>query len=107
MRAPAVPEVPGMRTHYAGTLRATDIGAEVAVCGWVAHRRDHGGKVFIDLRDREGLLQIVLDPKEPGCTDAHRLRSEWVIRVEGIVRHWPEGMVNPKEATGEIEIGAA
>jgi aspartyl-tRNA synthetase len=95
-----------MRTHYAGSLRAGDIGAEVAVCGWVAHRRDHGGKVFIDLRDREGLLQLVLDPKMDGCTDAHRLRSEWVIRVEGTVRPRPEGMVNPKEPTGEIEIGA-
>ncbi len=95
-----------MRTHYAGSLRTTDEGTEVAVCGWVAHRRDHGGKVFIDLRDREGILQIVLDPKLPGCSDAHRLRSEWVIRVEGTVRPRPEGMVNPKEATGEIEVGA-
>jgi aspartyl-tRNA synthetase len=95
-----------MRTHYAGTLRASDEGTEVALCGWVAHRRDHGGVVFIDLRDREGIVQVVLDPGSPGCAEAHRLRSEYVIRVEGTVRRRPEGMVNSKEATGEIEIGA-
>ena len=95
-----------MRTHYAGSLRASDEGAEVALCGWVAHRRDHGGVVFIDLRDREGIVQVVLDPASPGCAEARRLRSEYVIRVEGAVRHRPEGMVNPKEATGEIEVGA-
>jgi aspartyl-tRNA synthetase len=95
-----------MRSHYAGSLRASDDGTEVALCGWVAHRRDHGGVVFIDLRDREGIVQVVLDPGAPGCAEAHRLRSEYVIRVEGTVRRRPEGMVNPKEATGEIEIGA-
>jgi aspartyl-tRNA synthetase len=95
-----------MRTHYAGSLRADDEGAEVALCGWVAHRRDHGGVVFIDLRDREGIVQVVLDPGSPGCAEAHRLRSEYVIRVEGTVRHRPPGMVNAKEATGEIEVGA-
>jgi len=94
-----------MRTHYAGSLRAGDEGTEVALCGWVAHRRDHGGVVFIDLRDREGIVQVVLDPGSPGCADAHRLRAEYVIRVEGTVRHRPEGMVNPKEPTGEIEVG--
>jgi aspartyl-tRNA synthetase len=94
-----------MRTHYAGSLRASEEGAEVALCGWVAHRRDHGGVVFIDLRDREGIVQVVLDPGSPGCAEAHRLRSEYVIRVEGTVRRRPEGMANPKEATGEIEVG--
>jgi len=94
-----------MRTHYAGSLRASDEGTEVALCGWVAHRRDHGGVVFIDLRDREGIVQVVLDPGSPGCAEAHRLRSEYVIRVEGTVRRRPEGMVNPKEPTGEIEVG--
>ena len=94
-----------MRTHYAGILRASDIGNEVALCGWVAHRRDHGGVVFIDLRDREGIAQVVLDPASPGCAGAHRLRSEYVIRVEGTVRPRPEGTVNPSMATGEIEIG--
>jgi len=95
-----------MRTHYAGTLRASDEGTEVAVCGWVAHRRDHGGVVFIDLRDREGVVQVVLDPSTPGCADAHHLRSEWVIRVEGRVRPRPEGTVNPTLPTGEIEVAA-
>jgi aspartyl-tRNA synthetase len=94
-----------MRTHYAGSLRASDEGREVALCGWVAHRRDHGGVVFIDLRDREGIVQVVLDPGSPGCEEAHRLRSEYVIRVEGTVRRRPEGMVNPKAPTGEIEVG--
>jgi aspartyl-tRNA synthetase len=94
-----------MRTHYAGSLRASDEGTEVALCGWVAHRRDHGGVVFIDLRDREGIVQVVLDPGSPGCAEAHRLRSEYVIRVEGTVRRRPPGMVNPREATGEIEVG--
>ncbi|HEV8627824.1 MAG TPA: aspartate--tRNA ligase, partial [Acidimicrobiia bacterium] len=94
-----------MRTHYAGTLRASDIGAEVALCGWVAHHRDHGGVVFIDLRDREGIVQVVLDPALAGCAEARRLRSEWVIRVEGTVRPRPEGTVNPSMVTGEVEIG--
>ena len=95
-----------MRTHYAGSLRAGDIGNDVAVCGWVAHRRDHGGVVFIDLRDREGIVQVVLDPAAEGCAEARRLRSEYVIRVEGTVRPRPEGTVNPNMATGEVEVGA-
>ncbi len=95
-----------MRSHYGGTLRAHDDGAEVALCGWVANRRDHGGVVFIDLRDRQGLVQVVLDPATPGCADAHRLRAEYVIRVEGTVRPRPEGTVNPNLPTGEIEVAA-
>ena len=94
-----------MRTHYAGILRASDDGSDVAVCGWVAHRRDHGGVVFIDLRDREGIVQVVLDPAV--TPDAHRLRAEYVIRVEGRVRPRPEGTVNPSLPTGEIEVSAA
>ena len=93
-----------MRTHYAGSLRASDEGSDVALCGWVAHRRDHGGVVFIDLRDREGIVQVVLDPASPGCAEAHRLRSEWVIRVEGAVRPRPEGTVNSNMATGDVEV---
>ncbi|MDQ3944792.1 MAG: aspartate--tRNA ligase [Actinomycetota bacterium] len=96
-----------MRTHYAGSLRASDEGNDVALCGWVAHRRDHGGVVFIDLRDREGVVQVVLDPAAPGCGDAHHLRSEWVMRVEGRVRPRPEGTVNPTLPTGEIEVAAS
>jgi aspartyl-tRNA synthetase len=95
-----------MRTHYAGQLRASDVEAEVALCGWVAHRRDHGGVVFIDLRDREGIVQVVLDPAEAGCEHAHRLRGEYVIRVEGMVRLRPEGTANPAMPTGEVEVGA-
>jgi aspartyl-tRNA synthetase len=94
-----------MRTDYAGTLRSGDEGSEVALCGWVAHRRDHGGVVFIDLRDRSGICQVVLDPAGPGCTDARRLRSEYVIRFEGTVRPRPEGTVNPAISTGEVEVG--
>ena len=94
-----------MRTHYAGAIRSSDVGAEVALCGWVAHHRDHGGVVFIDLRDREGIVQVVLDPALPGCAEARRLRGEWVIRVEGTVRPRPEGTVNPSMATGEVEVG--
>src|SRR5882672_4156355 len=95
-----------MRTHYAGSLRASDEGTEVAVCGWVAHRRDHGGVVFIDLRDREGVVQVVLDPAASGCAEAHRLRAEYVVRVVGTVRPRPEGTVNENLPTGEIEVGA-
>ncbi|HKY76966.1 MAG TPA: amino acid--tRNA ligase-related protein, partial [Acidimicrobiia bacterium] len=94
-----------MRTHYAGSIRSSDVGAEVALCGWVAHHRDHGGVVFIDLRDREGIVQVVLDPALAGCAEARRLRGEWVIRVEGTVRPRPEGTVNPSMATGEVEVG--
>jgi aspartyl-tRNA synthetase len=95
-----------MRTHYAGQLRATEVGSEVALCGWVAHRRDHGGVVFIDLRDREGIVQVVLDPADAGCAAAHQLRSEYVIRVEGKVRPRPEGTVNATLPTGEVEVAA-
>jgi aspartyl-tRNA synthetase len=95
-----------MRTHYAGSLTSADVGTEVVVCGWVAHRRDHGGVVFIDLRDREGIVQVVLDPAASGCVEAHRLRSEYVIRAAGVVRPRPDGTVNENLPTGEIEVGA-
>jgi aspartyl-tRNA synthetase len=95
-----------MRTHLAGTLRASDIGSRVAVCGWVASRRDHGGVVFLDLRDTSGILQVVADPAQLGDT-VHRLGREWVLRVEGEVRGRPEGTVNPDLPTGEVEVPAA
>jgi aspartyl-tRNA synthetase len=95
-----------LRTRYAGSLRASDIGATETVCGWVAHRRDHGGIVFIDVRDVEGIVQVVLDPTVAGCEAAHQLRAEWVVRVTGEVRHRPEGTVNTDLPTGEVEIGA-
>ncbi len=93
-----------MRTHLGGSLRASGAGARVTLCGWVARRRDHGGVIFVDLRDAGGIVQAVLDPTVPGLEDAHRLRGEWVVRITGEVRHRPEGTVNPDLATGEIEI---
>jgi aspartyl-tRNA synthetase len=95
-----------MRTHRAGDLRAEHVGSEVVVCGWVAHRRDHGGVVFLDVRDTAGLVQVVVDPEAAGCEAAHRVRNEWVLRVVGTVRPRPEGTVNLDLPTGEIEVGA-
>ncbi|MEA2613852.1 MAG: aspartyl-tRNA synthetase [Chloroflexota bacterium] len=98
-----------MRTHACGALRGSDAGQDVALCGWVAHRRDHGGVTFIDLRDREGVVQVVFHPTE--APEAHaaaqRLGSEDVIRVTGAVRGRPEGMINPSLPTGDVEIAAA
>lgn len=97
-----------MRTHACGALRASDAGAEVALCGWVAHRRDHGGVTFIDLRDREGVVQVVFHPEE--APEAHAaaqsLGAEDVVRLAGTVRLRPEGMANPRLGTGEIEVAA-
>ena len=96
-----------MRTHRAGDLRAEHVGADVVVCGWVAHRRDHGGVVFLDVRDTAGLVQVVIDPDQAGCEAAHRVRNEWVLRVEGTVRPRPEGTVNADLPTGAIEVGVS
>jgi aspartyl-tRNA synthetase len=94
-----------MRTHYCGDLRAADIDQTVTLCGWVHRRRDHGGVIFVDLRDREGLAQIVFNPDDQQMfAKAERLRSEFVIRITGTVRHRPDGTVNPKMATGEVEV---
>lgn len=95
-----------MRTNYAGELRLSDEGSEVVLCGWIAHRRDHGGVVFVDVRDVEGFAQVVIDPTAAGCEIAHELRSEYVVRIEGVVRRRPEGTSNPDMPTGEIEVGA-
>jgi len=95
-----------MRSHRAGDLRAGDIGSSVAVCGWVASRRDHGGKVFLDVRDVAGLVQVVVDPQMPGLEVAHRLRHEWVVRVVGDVCARPEGTVNDELPTGAVEVVA-
>ena len=96
-----------MRTDRAGDLRSSDVGREVVVCGWVDSRRDHGGVVFLDVRDTAGMVQVVVDPEQPGGADAHRVRSEWVVRISGAVRPRPEGTVNDGLPTGDIEIAAA
>ncbi len=94
-----------MRSHYCGEIDTSLVGETIEVCGWVHRRRDHGGVIFIDLRDREGLLQIVFDPDRPDIfADAERIRSEYVLRVRGLVRPRPEGTVNPNMRTGEIEV---
>ena len=95
-----------MRTHRCGNLRREDTGENVSVCGWVASRRDHGGVVFLDVRDATGIVQVVVDPDAAGGADPHQLRAEYVIRVDGVVRHRPEGTVNPELPTGEIEVAA-
>ena len=94
------------RTTYCGQLRATHAGQTVNLMGWVDTRRDHGGLVFIDLRDREGLVQVVLDPNKPAMKDAHTVRGEFVVGVRGTVRARPQGMQNKKLATGEVELEA-
>jgi aspartyl-tRNA synthetase len=89
----------GLRTHWCGELRPTHVGQTVSISGWVARRREHGEHLaFLDVRDREGVVQCVID----GSVD---VRSEWVVRVTGVVRARPEGTVNPELATGEVELG--
>ena len=92
-----------IRTHEAGTLRASDAGHPVTLAGWVASRRDHGGVAFIDLRDASGIVQVVVRDDEI----AHDLRNEWCIAVTGEVRRRVEGNVNPRIATGEVEVVAS
>jgi aspartyl-tRNA synthetase len=94
-----------MRTQYCGELNSRHEGQEVVLCGWVHRRRDHGGVIFIDLRDREGLVQIVFDPDRPEVfARAEQARSEYVLKVVGRVRARPAGTVNPDLPTGEIEV---
>ncbi len=98
-----------LRTAHAGDLGPEDIGTQVRVAGWVATRRDHGGVLFVDLRDASGIVQVVINPEEqPDLDDVtHALRDEFCISVLGSVRARPEGTVNPDLVTGEIEIGAS
>lgn len=94
-----------MRTHYCGTVDSQLLDQEVTLCGWVNRRRDHGGVIFVDLRDREGLVQVVFDPDAPEIfAIAERIRSEYVLQVRGRVRARPEGTVNPDLRTGAIEV---
>ena len=94
------------RTHYCGTLRVADAGKTVILMGWVQRRRDHGGVIFVDLRDREGLVQIVFNPEMSPVPhqEAHKIRSEYVLAVQGKVRKRPEGMENPDLPNGDIEV---
>src|SRR5438094_6430593 len=94
-----------MRTHYCGELSAALVDRTVTLCGWAHRRRDHGGVIFIDLRDREGLAQVVCDPDRPAAFGAaERVRNEYVLRVTGRVRRRPAGTVNPERRSGEIEL---
>jgi len=94
-----------MRTHYCGELDAALVDRSVTLCGWAHRRRDHGGVIFIDLRDREGLAQVVCDPdRAEAFQAAERVRNEFVLRVTGKVRRRPEGTVNPELRSGEIEV---
>ena len=94
-----------MRSHYCGEINESLNGTEIEVCGWVHRRRDHGGVIFIDLRDREGLLQVVFDPDRAEIfAQAERIRSEYVLKVKGLVRPRPDGTVNPNMRTGQVEV---
>ena len=94
-----------MRSHYCGQVDEKLIGEEITVAGWVHRRRDHGGVIFVDLRDREGLLQVVFDPDTPAVfAQAERLRNEFVVRVKGRLRPRPEGTVNKNLPSGRVEL---
>ncbi|MBW8306070.1 MAG: aspartate--tRNA ligase, partial [Thiobacillus sp.] len=94
-----------MRTHYCGAVTAADIGNTVTLCGWAHRRRDHGGVIFIDLRDREGMMQVVIDPDTPEAFKlAEDVRHEFVLKIEGLVRPRPAGTENPNMATGMVEL---
>jgi len=94
-----------MRTHYCGAINEKLEGQEVTLCGWVHRRRDHGGVIFLDVRDREGIAQVVFDPDYQECFQlADRVRSEYVIQVTGKIRMRPEGTHNPNMVTGKVEV---
>jgi aspartyl-tRNA synthetase len=94
-----------MRTHYCGELTRQHVDQQVSVCGWVNRRRDHGGVIFVDLRDKKGMLQVVFDPDDAAMfSEAETLRNEYVIQVEGRLRLRPEGTHNSEMITGEVEL---
>ena len=94
-----------MRSHYCGQVNEKLVGQEVTVAGWVHRRRDHGGVIFVDLRDREGLLQIVVDPdNQAQFSEAEKLRNEFVVQVRGLVRERPAGTANANLASGKVEL---
>src|SRR6202166_3869823 len=92
------------RSHTCGALRESHIGETVRLSGWCHRIRDHGGVLFIDLRDHYGITQVVADPDSPAFKDAEKLRSEWVVRIDGKVRRRPEGTDNPELPTGAVEV---
>ena len=92
------------RSHTCGALREADIGTEVRLSGWCHRIRDHGGLLFIDLRDHYGITQLVADPDSAAFKEAERLRSEWVVRIDGRVRRRPAGTANPELPTGAVEV---
>ena len=94
------------KTHTCGELRAAQAGQKVTLCGWVHRRRDHGGGVFLDLRDRYGLIQVTINPNlsKEKLNIVTDIRFEWVLQISGKVQKRPEGMENPDIATGEIEV---
>ena len=94
-----------LRSHAAGSLRSSDAGQQVTLAGWVARRRDHGGVIFIDLRDASGIAQVVFRAPDV-LAQAHRLRAEFCVLVSGVVEIRPEGNANPEIATGDIEVNA-
>jgi len=94
-----------MRTHYCGKLDTSHLDQDVTLVGWAHRRRDHGGVIFVDLRDREGRVQVVFDPDtEETFANAERVRSEFVLQVRGRVRRRPAGTENPDMPTGEVEV---
>src|SRR5258708_9623849 len=93
-------------THTCGALRAEHIGSTVRLSGWCHRIRDHGGVLFIDLRDHYGVTQIVADPDSPAFKTAERVRSEWVVKVDGLTRRRPAGTENPDMPTGAVEVFA-
>lgn len=92
------------RTHGCGELSAEDVGSEVTLCGWVDSKRDHGGLIFVDLRDRSGKVQLVAEPETPSFEVLSEVKPEWVLKVKGSVRKRPQGTENPRMKTGEIEV---
>src|ERR1700751_1513368 len=92
------------RSHTCGALRMSDIGTEVRLSGWCHRIRDHGGLLFIDLRDHYGITQVVADPDSPAFKEPEKLRSEWVVRIDGKVRRRPAGTENPELPTGAVEV---
>ncbi|HJP26522.1 MAG TPA: OB-fold nucleic acid binding domain-containing protein, partial [Arenicellales bacterium] len=94
-----------MRSHYCGEINQSLIDQEITLCGWVNRRRDHGGVIFIDLRDRSGLAQVVADPdSKEAFAIADSVRNEFVLRVNGLLRLRPEGTENPELPTGRVEL---